>query len=169
MRTWILGIRVQPSYFYQYRKSPEQLRRLLRARALWEHHPSSPSRAQKLWSLQVGGRARLPTAPWGRLISVHLWVGPISAVLHILIFENLYSLQSSKTISFISWLSQNTGRLHSIHSDDKPLKMEENFFLVFVWTSSENLDLDIISLSFLYLNIDSDASIDALSNVNGGH
>lgn len=47
--------------------------------------------------------------------------------------------------------------------------MEENFFLVFVWTSSENLDLDIISLSFLYLNIDSDASIDALSNVNGGH
>ena len=78
-------------------------------------------------------------------------------------------MQSSKTISFISWLSQNTGCLHSIHSDDKPLKMEENFFLVFVWTSSENLDLDIISLSFLYLNIDSDASIDALSNVNGGH
>lgn len=58
----------------------------------------------------------------------------------------------------------------SIPSDDKPLKMEENFFfVVFVWTASENLDLDIINLSFLYLKIDSDASVDLLSNVNGMH
>ena len=48
--------------------------------------------------------------------------------------------------------------------------MEENFFfVVFVWTASENLDLDIINLSFLYLKIDSDASVDLLSNVNGMH
>lgn len=46
--------------------------------------------------------------------------------------------------------------------------MEEIFFLVFVWTASENLDLDIINLSLLYLKVDSDASMD-LSNVNGMH
>ena len=40
---------------------------------------------------------------------------------------------------------------------------------MFVWTASENLDLDIINLSFLYLEIDSDASMDLLSNVNGMH